>query len=172
MISHAQFLQDVEVIGMMYQSLDGLRHDRVPKSRQWHAVMAGGPMEQIGKTLPEMHEYLRLPYPLPASPPQGADPAPVVAKWEDFGTVLETYLRLYRALGVLQKEIGQFRPGLYATLAGQFVPHLQDAQTALHDYLGWREVEVALDEMERKFAAEPVNGAAGEAVTPAAESRP
>ena len=172
-IGHGQFLQDVEVIEMMYQSCDGLRHDGVPKGRQWLAAMASGPMGQIQETTAEMHEYLRIPDPLPAVPlPADADPPPGVTDRLQFQTALTSFLRLYRGLGEFKKEIGQYHPNLYAKIANQVIPQMHAVRAALHAYLAWDQIEQTLDEMEQQFANTSANGAPADATPePAAEPR-
>jgi hypothetical protein len=156
MLRHGQFLQDVEVIEMMYQSLNGLRHDGIPKSPQWLAIMAQGPMDQIRQTQEEMHGHLKLPYPVPAVPfPADADPVPTVANPDDFRLALERLCRLYRALGSLHLELHQFRPRLYASLAERMLPQLYAVQAAMDTYLEWAAVEETSAAMERGFATSP-----------------
>jgi hypothetical protein len=172
MIEHSQFIGDIDGLRLMYESLGATRRRKATLSADWYAVFGHGAMDQVGDLLAEMHQYLHLPHPLPPQPPSDTDSPLGVATDDDFRLALETLLRLYRGAGEVRATIGQVRPGLCDALIAQVVPHLHAVQTALHDYLGWREVEATLAEMERRFAAEPVNGAAGEAAVPAAEARP
>jgi hypothetical protein len=174
MIQHGAYVQDIDGLRLMYQSFGSIRARRPTMSDQWYAVMAGGPLDQIRELQVEMHQYLRLPDPLPAEPlPCGAEPAPRVATADDFRTALEMLCHVYHGLGELRLHFAAFRPGLYAALAAQVVPHLYAAQAALRAYLGWEDVERTLEEMERRFGGEPVNDAPqGAELTPAAEPRP
>ena len=153
-LRHGQYVQDVEVLQTMYQSLESLRHDGIPKGRQWHAAMAEGPLEQLRRTQAEMHEYLRLPYPIGAPPPAAdADAPPRVADADGFRLALEQLCRLYRALGALRVELAPYRPHLYAALARDMLPDLQAVQAALDAYLERPALEKTLAEMGEQFAA-------------------
>jgi hypothetical protein len=153
-IRHGQYVQDVEVLQSMYQSLESLRRDGIPKGRQWHAAMAEGPLDQIRHTQAEMHEYLKLPYPLPAVPPPAeADAPPRVADAHDFRLALEQLCRLYRALGSVRAELAPYRPRLYAALVREMLPDLYAAEAALDTYLERSAVEKTLAEMAEQLAA-------------------
>jgi hypothetical protein len=53
----AQLSQALEVIGMMYRALAGLRRDVLPKSRKWFDLMAEGPADEIRKLQKEIDAY-------------------------------------------------------------------------------------------------------------------
>lgn len=155
-IRHDQFLQDITSLELMFGSLGALRKRMPTMHREWYAAMASGPIGQIREIQAEMHEYLELPYPAPAvalSP--DADAPPRIARSDDYNHALETLCRLYRALGGLRLELGQFRPLLCATLTEQFLPQLHAVQTAMHTYLELAAVEATLAELGRRFADLP-----------------
>jgi hypothetical protein len=153
-LRHGQYVQDVEVLQTMYQSLESLRYDGIPKGRQWHAAMAEGPLEQLRRTQAEMHDYLRLPYPIQAPPPGAeADAPPRVADADGFRLALEQLCRLYRALGALRVELAPYRPRLYAALGRDMLPDLQEVQAALDTYLERPAIEKTLAEMAGQFTA-------------------
>ena len=53
----AQLGQALEVMGMMYQALAGLRRDVLPKNRKWFNFMAEGPADEIRKLQKEIDAY-------------------------------------------------------------------------------------------------------------------
>jgi hypothetical protein len=53
----AQLDQALEVMGLMYRALAGLRRDILPKSRQWFNLMAQGPADEIRKIQAEIDAY-------------------------------------------------------------------------------------------------------------------
>lgn len=53
----AQLSQALEVMGMMYQALAGLRRDVLPKNRKWFNFMAEGPADEIRKLQKEIDAY-------------------------------------------------------------------------------------------------------------------
>ncbi len=53
----AQLDQALEVMGMMYRGLAGLRKEVLPKSRQWFNLMAEGPVDEIRRLQKEIDAY-------------------------------------------------------------------------------------------------------------------
>jgi hypothetical protein len=152
MISHDQYLQNVEVLANMYGWCWDVLYSGNPKHPTWAAVFLEGPMEQIRRTRPEVHQYLKLPDPLPdvPLPPDGDEVLPI-ANGDDFRLMLERLRRLYVAAGSMRTQLAQFRPRLYASLVGQIVPQLKAVESALRVYLRWDEMEALSDKMEREF---------------------
>lgn len=163
MIRHDQYLQDIEVIEMMYRSLASILNNPPPKSLQWQAIFAEGPMDQINETLTEMHAHLKIPYPIPEGPlPRPADEVAAITDRLNFPLALEQLARTYRALGEMRKELHQHCPQLYLSLAQQFLPYLHARLSTMNAYLQWDTLQAKLAEMEKQFASAD-NGVDGNA---------
>jgi hypothetical protein len=55
--SDNQLNQAIEQLGRMYRALRALREEVRPKSEQWFAVMAEGPLDEIAKLREEIEAY-------------------------------------------------------------------------------------------------------------------
>jgi len=173
MTRHSDFEQTVGGLELMYRAVGATRQRRETMSAQWYATFAGGSMDQIEQLMGEVHPYLGLPYPLPRETAPAADPPPLVDDAARYPVALETFLRLYRGLGAMKNEVGQFCPHLYAAVVAMTAPQLAAVRAALHDYLGWDDLRRTEAEMEQQFAGESANGApAGTAAEPAAGPSP
>jgi hypothetical protein len=53
----AQLDQALEVMGLMYRALAGLRKDILPRSRPWFNLMAQGPADEIRRIQAEIDAY-------------------------------------------------------------------------------------------------------------------
>ncbi len=54
----AQLQQAIEQIGCLYQGLDSLRSDILPKNPRNFAILAEGPLDEIHKLQAEIDDYV------------------------------------------------------------------------------------------------------------------
>ncbi len=58
--NNEQLAATLQAIGHMYRAMASLRKEVLPKSRQWFALMAEGPVDEIRKLEEEIHEEIGL----------------------------------------------------------------------------------------------------------------
>lgn len=151
-----QFQQDIEVLGMMYHALVSERHTIFPKSLQWYAILAEGPIDQIRETQAEMHAYLELS--LPETPPSGSVLPTEGVQITDTTTLnraLEEMSRIYRALGALRADVYPINQPVYERMAQPALALIKSLQVAMDAYLEIAAADAESANLARQASSSP-----------------